>query len=453
MASSTSSSSDASDSEGISTSSGQKPRLKKQEDVDSSNTDSESDKDSSEDETSSESNNEDASNTDAPVLSHAAQRRQKKKELKAASNPSPSEEPPKKKQKVKNTAELAPSKIPKRQNSMWVGNLAFKTTPEALRQFFDGVGEITRIHMPMKMVSGPPGAGARKENRGFAYVDFATPDAKTVAITLSENPLDGRRLLIKDGDNFDGRPTTGASAAADEGSSSSPKANLTGHTKTAQKILRAQKQPPGPTLFLGNLGFETTEQSIRAMLDFHRGKAGAHGNSDEAEAGPWIRKVRLGTFEDSGKCKGWAFVDFTSTDHATSALVDPKTHFLDGRKLVVEYASPDAVRRGGGMANAKGKSEQNGGTRPERPRAKAASDAVKPSKRKARTDETDADAVEQIQDSPTKKRRVEKKQQTFSKGRRDGKPPRARAKPGAALALAKREAPVIVPSQGRKIVF
>lgn len=33
----------------------------------------------------------------------------------------------------------------------------------------------------------------------FAYVDFATPDAKTVAITLSENPLDGRRLLIKDG--------------------------------------------------------------------------------------------------------------------------------------------------------------------------------------------------------------------------------------------------------------
>ena len=35
----------------------------------------------------------------------------------------------------------------------------------------------------------------------FAYVDFATPDAKTVAITLSENPLDGRRLLIKDGES------------------------------------------------------------------------------------------------------------------------------------------------------------------------------------------------------------------------------------------------------------
>ena len=34
----------------------------------------------------------------------------------------------------------------------------------------------------------------------FAYVDFATPDAKTIAITMSESHLDGRKLLIKDGE-------------------------------------------------------------------------------------------------------------------------------------------------------------------------------------------------------------------------------------------------------------
>ena len=33
----------------------------------------------------------------------------------------------------------------------------------------------------------------------FAYVDFATPDAKLAAIALSERNLEGRRLLIKDG--------------------------------------------------------------------------------------------------------------------------------------------------------------------------------------------------------------------------------------------------------------
>ena len=157
---------------------------------------------------------------DVPVLSHAEKRRQKKKDQK---QPASTDEKSVKQTKIRNTAELAPSKVPKRQNSVWVGNLAFKTTPQSLRQFFDGVGEITRIHMPMKMTTGGPSGGAVKENRGlvallssnvsfhvdkniqppiinrFAYVDFATADAKTVATTLSENHLDGRRLLIKDG--------------------------------------------------------------------------------------------------------------------------------------------------------------------------------------------------------------------------------------------------------------
>ena len=97
-----------------------------------------------------------------------------------------------------------------------------------------------------------------------------------------------------------------------------------GLTKTAQKILAAQKQPPGPTLFFGNLGFEATEDSIRQLLEAHRkkpvetptGDDKDESAEDEEEDGDskvksrgkkedkWIRKVRLGTFEDSGKCKG-----------------------------------------------------------------------------------------------------------------------------------------------------
>ena len=117
------------------------------------------------------------------------------------------------------------------------------------------------------------------------------------------------------GDDFNGRPAP--SADADTGASAKP--NLSGHTKTAQKILRAQKHPAGPTLFLGNLGFETTEQSIRQLFDSHRAKPpakpqpGAGDPDSDAEESadadadatkPWIRKVRMGTFEDSGKCKG-----------------------------------------------------------------------------------------------------------------------------------------------------
>jgi hypothetical protein len=80
------------------------------------------------------------------------------------------------------------------------------------------------------------------------------------------------------------------------------------HSKTAQKILPAQKQPPAPTLFFGNLGFETTDAAIRELLEAHRpgkkpGKdAGTEVDGEEKEKAKdvWIRKVRMGTFEDSG---------------------------------------------------------------------------------------------------------------------------------------------------------
>lgn len=89
-----------------------------------------------------------------------------------------------------------------------------------------------------------------------------------------------------------------------------------GHSKFAQKVLSAQKQPPAPTLFFGNLGFETTVESIRGLLEAHRTKEKEKEEKEKSEAvssesvnndkanDPWIRKIRMGTFEDSGLCKG-----------------------------------------------------------------------------------------------------------------------------------------------------
>lgn len=54
----------------------------------------------------------------------------------------------------------------------------------------------------------------------------------------------------------------------------------------------------------------------------------------------------MGTFEDTGKCKGFAFVDFASTTEATQALLEPRNGRLLGRSLQLEYAGVDAIRRG-----------------------------------------------------------------------------------------------------------
>lgn len=113
-------------------------------------------------------------------------------------------------------------------------------------------------------------------------------------------------LFFVQGDDFTGRPAAPAAAAA-EGDKSTA-----GHSKTAQKILSVQTQPPAPTLFFGNLGFETTQESLRGLLEAHRKakpEPETDGNAETVEGGgekkdAWIRKIRMGTFEDSGLCKG-----------------------------------------------------------------------------------------------------------------------------------------------------
>ena len=116
----------------------------------------------------------------------------------------------------------------------------------------------------------------------------------------------------KIGDSFEGRPA----AVAGGTTFSDPTVAQQTHSKTAQKILRVQKQSPAPTLFFGNLGFETTEASIRELLEAHRWiKKQSKDAPTEASDKPkdaWIRKVRMGTFEDSGLCKGYLFHAFSS---------------------------------------------------------------------------------------------------------------------------------------------
>jgi hypothetical protein len=100
---------------------------------------------------------------DVPALSHAAKRKQRKAVSKEDALPTRS--PTKEK-------EGGASRPVKRENSIWVGNLCYKTTPESLRRFFDGVGEITRVHLPTKLGKGSPGDPVRRENRGCVVLSL-----------------------------------------------------------------------------------------------------------------------------------------------------------------------------------------------------------------------------------------------------------------------------------------
>lgn len=192
-----------------------------------------------------------------------------------------------------------------------------------------------------------------------------------------------------------------------------------------------------------------------------------------------IRKIRMGTFEDSGLCKGsvytslspicrslitllpsFAFVDFHTIEQATAVLVNPRNHHLDGRKLIVEYASAEAVRRGAGRAAAAAlaqKGTQDGAPRSSahaKPRGRPAG-TVPPSRAHAKvqsreTGPGDDDVVVAEPSSFESPRRAER---GLDSSKRPAFQSRKRAKPGAALAQAQREKVAIVPSQGTRLKF
>jgi RNA recognition motif-containing protein len=179
---------------------------------------------------------------------------------------------------------------------VWIGNLRFNATKTELRKWLvDNSGgtitdeAITRVHMPTTK----PAEGAAKpktsENRGFAYVDFATFEASVAAIALSETELAGRKLLIKDAKSFDGRPK---------------KVTEEGKTVDGGAAAVEVKNNPSTKIFVGNLAFQVTEDDLRAHFE---------------KCGP-IRWIKVATFEDTGKCKGYGWVNFEEAAAAEWAV-------------------------------------------------------------------------------------------------------------------------------------
>lgn len=189
-----------------------------------------------------------------------------------------------------NPPEKKPTKIS--EHGIWMGNLSFTTTKDDILNFMTTKSNITssqisRVNLPTTEGDRKVTHKHRSQNRGFAYIDFDGTDTLAKALKLSETLLNGRKVLIKDSSDFAGRP----SKSTDETQALIEASTKAGH-------------PPNRRVFIGNLSFEITEQDVRAFL---------------SQCGEII-KVDLCTFEDSGKCKGFGFVDFKELDAAISAV-------------------------------------------------------------------------------------------------------------------------------------
>jgi RNA recognition motif-containing protein len=65
---------------------------------------------------------------------------------------------------------------------IFVGNLSFRTTEAQLKRYFEDIGPIVAVHIPVDATS--------QRSRGFGFVEFGTEEEARMAIEV----YDGRRL-------------------------------------------------------------------------------------------------------------------------------------------------------------------------------------------------------------------------------------------------------------------
>ena len=101
-------------------------------------------------------------------------------------------------------------------------------------------------------------------------------------------------------------------------------------------------------IFVGNLDFAATESSIRTLFE-------PYGNVD---------RVNLVTDRDTGRSRGFAFVEMTDSAEADRAIAALNGHELDGRALNINEARPKPQGGGGGGGRGFGGGGGGGGGRP-----------------------------------------------------------------------------------------
>ena len=89
----------------------------------------------------------------------------------------------------------------------------------------------------------------------------------------------------------------------------------------------------GSRLYIGNLSFETTEDTLRAAL---------------TEGGRNVKDIHIVADRETGRPRGFAFAEMANDAEATAAIEALDGKELDGRTLTVNEARERTPRAGGG---------------------------------------------------------------------------------------------------------
>jgi cold-inducible RNA-binding protein len=95
-------------------------------------------------------------------------------------------------------------------------------------------------------------------------------------------------------------------------------------------------------IFVGNLDFRATDSSLRSLFE----PFGA------------VERVNVVTDRDTGRSRGFAFVEMTDAAQADAAIAALNGSELDGRALNINEAKPKTSGGGGGGGFSRGNQRQ-----------------------------------------------------------------------------------------------
>lgn len=160
-------------------------------------------------------------------------------------------------------------------------------------------------------------------SRGFGYVEFASAAVAKLALeTMQGKEIDGRNVKLD---------------------LSMP--------RQANPAARAKPQfgdvpsAPSATLFVGNISWNTTED----MLWEHFGQYGD------------VSSVRVPTDRESGKPKGFGYVEYSDIESAKKGYEGAAGSEIDGRSIRLDYTQPRDASGGGGGFGGRGRGADRGG--------------------------------------------------------------------------------------------
>jgi len=185
--------------------------------------------------------------------------------------------------------------------NFFIGNLPWSAEEDTVKQFFEsqGVSAVLAVRLITDRDTG--------RKKGFGYVEVAPADADAV-LALAGSDFEGRELKV---DRANSRP-----------------ANADQHTRP-NKFEGDSTPATDGNVFLGNLSFDSTEDSLWGAL----------------EQFGTIKAVRIVYDRETQKPRGFGYCEFEDVESANKAISASNTIEVDGRQIRINAA---AARTGGG---------------------------------------------------------------------------------------------------------